>query len=107
MEKFVIFGSKSDNIKFDLAIPKAKHFKIQAVFNGEKQLQLKHVINDAVKSKHKTYGCETYGHIKPFIVTENGSWLDLPKSLQHLIVKHPLPLSQGPVLLPLDTDTED
>ena len=107
MEKFSIVGSKSDNTKFDLAIPKAKHFKIQAVFKGEKQLQLQDVINDAVQSKHKPYGCATYDHKKPFIITENRSWLDLPKSLQHILVKHPLPLSQGPVLLPLDTDTED
>ena len=107
MEKFAIKGSNSDKFEFHLALPKAKHFQIQAVFKGEKQLQVQHVINDAVKSKHKTYGSCTYGHIKPFIRQEDGSWLDLPKSLQHILAKHPLPLSQGPVLLPLDTDTED
>ena len=63
---------------------------------------MQHVINDAVQNKHKPYG-----HIKPFIREENGLRLDLPKSLQHILAKHPLPLSQGPVLLPLDTDTED
>ena len=67
---------------------------------------MQHVINDAVQNKHKPYGSCTYGHIKPFIM-ENGLRLDLPKSLQHILAKHPLPLSQGPVLLPLDTDTED
>ena len=103
----MIEGSNSDNIKFDLVIPKAKHFQIQAVFRGEKQLQVPHVINDAVQSKHKPWGFSTYDHIKPFIIEESGSRLDLPKSLQHIIAKHPLPLSQGPVLLPLDTDTED
>ena len=107
MEKFVISGSKSDKIKFDLVIPKAKHFETQTVFKGEKVLQLQHVINDAVQNKHKLHGCSIYDHIKPFIRTENGSLLNLPRSLQHILLKHPLPLSQGPVLLPLDTDTED
>ena len=107
MEKFDISGSKSDKIKFDLVIPKAKHFETQAVFKGEKELQPQHVINDAVQNKHRPYGCSIYDHIKPFIRTENGSLLNLPRSLQHILLKHPLPLSQGPVLLPLDTDTED
>ena len=107
MEKFVITGSNSDKVKFEIAIPKAKHFEVQAVFKGEKLLRVKHVINDAVQRKHKTFGFSTYGHIKPSILEENGSRLNLPKSLQQILARHPLPLSQGPVLLPLDTDTED
>ena len=64
MENCFIKGSNSNKIEFNLAIPKAKHFQIQAVFKGERQLQVKHIINDAVKSKHKPYGSCTYGHIK-------------------------------------------
>ena len=98
MEKFIVTGSDSEKIKFVLEIPKAKHFQVQAVFKGEKQLQVQQIINDAVKSKHKTFSFSTYNHTKPN---------DLPKSMQQILVQHPLPLSQGPVLLPLDTDTED
>ena len=48
MEKFVIKGKGSNSdYTFGVAIAKAKHFHIQAVFKGEKKLQVQHVINDA------------------------------------------------------------
>ena len=56
MKKFVINGSNSEEVKFDLAIPKAKHFEVQAVFKGEKLLQVQHVINDAVQTRRMGMG---------------------------------------------------
>ena len=62
MEKFVIKGKGSNSdYTFGVAIPKAKHFHIQAVFKGEKKLQVQHVINDAEQIKHKDmFGLPTY-----------------------------------------------
>ena len=90
------------------------HFVVQAVKNGEEETQVANIITKAVnRDKWESY------HIRPFFIkvglrgvpypnmSEMNKIKELPRSLQKILSKHPYPLSQGPVLLPLDSATED
>ena len=99
-EKFLVNGvgvsDKFDNRKFQLILPRGKHFELNAVKNGEDELLPEVLLNQAMhRSKSEAY------HIRPF-ANGNYKFVDLPRTLQQIMSKHPYPLSQGPVQLPID-----
>ena len=105
MEKFLVLGDSKTFIKkqFQLTLPKSKHYQIHAVKNGEAECNVSAIIEKAVmKNKFEPK------HIAPAIggVLEKDQ-VKLPRSLQQILSIHPFPLSQGPVLIPLDCETED
>ena len=105
MEKFSSVGQKNmmgpGSFKYHLKIPKAKEFVINAVKNGEEVLSINELISRAVK---RDKFCPF--HVRSCI-DKNGLIVDIPKTLQTIVVAHPYPLSQGPVIPPLDCMTEE
>ena len=101
MEKFLLKGRISGTTKvLQLSLPHSKKFEYVAVKNGEETLQTKVLLSEAIKrSKVKST------HVKPVAVIEGESCL-LSKTLQHLLSGHPYPVSQGPVILPIDMNTK-
>ena len=101
MEKFLVkgFSHKIGKRQFNLTMPKSKHYNVHAVKDGEKELLVKLLIEKAV-TRNKS---EAVHHIQPFVqMNEN-----LPRTLQTILLKHPYPLSQGPVMLPVDCVTTE
>jgi hypothetical protein len=100
MEKFILKGSsKSDTSAFMfLDLPTSKRFDVIASKNVEKVLQPKLLIEKAI-SRGK---CES-SHVRPCAVVE-GRFEDLPGTLRHLHGDHPYPVSQGPLVLPIDSN---
>ena len=103
MEKFVVTGHhhQHPSKKFSLKLPKAKHHVHVAVKNGEKDIDTKRVIEEAVfkstlslqhQVRHSSPSWGNPGQIKEY----------LPRSLQSLFLKEPFPLNQGPVVLPFE-----
>jgi hypothetical protein len=103
MEKFIVRGYSSkdkDAPKCILDIPPAKNFNVVAVKNSEQVLQSSLLLSRAVsRSKYES------SHAKPFAMIDGKSTY-LPGSLRHLLNGHPYPVSQGPVMIPLDTNTD-
>ena len=118
MEKFQIIGNsyKETSKKYYLTLPEAKHFEHHFVAEGEDELQFDKLISKAIIrgeyicSNHLTPWVGIQKKDKresphyPHIYTEN---TDVPRTLQKLLQNNPYPLSQGPVILPLDCATED
>ena len=97
-KKFVVTGmdDKFSCRKFQLTLPRGKHYAVQAVKGGENEMRVEDLLNMAAgRAKSEAF------HIKPFTMV-NGELVDLPRTLQFLMSKHSYPLSQGPVLLPID-----
>jgi hypothetical protein len=101
MEKFLVKGRISGNTQvLQLCLPQSKKFDYVAVKNGEVTLQTKALLSEAIKrSKVKST------HVKPMAVIDGKCCL-LPKTLQTLLSGHPYPVSQGPVILPIDMNTK-
>ena len=111
MEKFILRGYPSkESIRrapFYLKIPMAKTVsEIVAVKDGEANTFPEQLILKAVKRRKGVISPYEKAHIKPSAII-NGEILKLPKTLQQILAVHPFPLSQGPVILHLDTRTED
>ena len=104
MAKFIVVGVFQD-VQMHLTLPAAKHFEVHTVNDGESELQVEHIINKAVCSER----WDSTTHTRPFIFRDDQSCKpeELPKTLQHILCKHPYPLSQGPVFLPLDCATKE
>ena len=70
--------------------------EMSAVKNGEDELKTQDMLKFAMhRNKSEAY------HITPF-ANINDRFVDLPRTLQQIMSKHPYPLSQGPVQLPID-----
>ena len=118
MEKFQIIGNsyKETSKKYYLTLPEAKHFEHHFVAEEDDELQFDKLIIKAIIrgeyicSNHLTPWVGIQKKDKresphyPHIYTEN---TDVPRTLQKLLQNNPYPLSQGPVILPLDCATED
>ena len=108
MEKFILRGYNSSRpgAYSEIKVPKAKTFETVAVKKGEEKIYSAELIMTAVK-RRKTFNhfrdFETC-HIEPFAQIDNKS-TKLSKTLQQLLTPHPFPLSQGPLILPLDLET--
>ena len=105
MEKFVVTGHHHQHPirNFRLKLPKAKQYVLVAVKDGEKTIDTKSVIEDAVYSssmslEHQVRHTVPYSH-KPSEKIEY-----LPRSLQSIFLKQPFPLNQGPVILPFECE---
>jgi hypothetical protein len=114
MEKFIGlwkfnlrgFSSDSSNqAKLNLNLPKAKIFSHIAVKNCESKTFPADLITVAVKRRQKSMWSLEKGHILPVIIVE-GVVTAVPKTLQQILSRHPFPINQGPIVLPLDTNTE-
>ena len=105
MEKFVVTGHNHQHPirNFRLKLPNAKQYVLVAVKDGEKTIDTKSVIEDAVYSssmslEHQVRHTVPYSH-KPSEKIEY-----LPRSLQSIFLKQPFPLNQGPVILPFECE---
>jgi uncharacterized C2H2 Zn-finger protein len=97
MENFILLAAGLDsNSQLRLSLPAAKLFQPYAIKGGEPELKVKEVIMSAVNQSR----CQTF-HREPFI----GGY-SFPRSFQHILANLSFPLSQGPVVLPLDCATE-
>ena len=110
MEKFILRGYSSDQEgvggrKFGLNLPQAKTFKLVAVKNCETTTYPEKLILSAVMRRKTRMRQHEKSHIMPIVLVDNDV-LNLPKTLQQILSSHPFPLSQGPIILPLDTNTE-
>ena len=94
-EKFVVTGV-AENRKFQLILPRGKHFAMHAVKSGEIDMHVEDFLNRAVvRTKAEAFHIDPYGRV-------NDEFVYLPRTLQQIMSKHPYPLSQGPVMLPID-----
>ena len=101
MEKFILRGEHAETRKkFLLNLPVSKRFKHVAIKSSETRIFPELLISMAVK-RMKFENCHTFPS-----ATIGGEYQDYSKTLQHLLQRHPFPLSQGPVNLALDTNTE-
>ena len=106
MEKFILHGYSNKGAAFLLNIPKAKTFSQTAVKNCEAETLPEQLVLRAVNRRKGSISPYEKAHIKPS-ANVNGEFVKLPRTLQQILGAHPFPLSQGPVVLPLDTRTED
>ena len=93
------FSHKLGKRQFHLTIPKSKHYKVLAVRDGEQELLEELFVEKAVTIDES----EALHHSQPFVKIGE----DLPRTLQKILLKHPYPLSQGPVMLPVDCLTSE
>ena len=110
MEKFILRGytNKEGNrgASFCLNLPKVKKFFRVVVQNCEAETFPEKLVLRAVNRRKGPISPYEKAHLKPSAIV-NGEFLELPKTLQQILAVHPFPISQGPVVLPLDTRTED
>merc|ERR1711954_186440 len=106
MEKFTKSGKKfsSPYHQSQIMIPTAKKFETMAVKNAESKIYPDELIIEAVKrrklfDREKDHQC----HIEPMLYIDK-KFVKLPKTLQYLLAPQPFPLSQGPLMLPLDLE---
>ena len=95
MEKFTIMAGATgldSNSQMRLSLPAAKLFQPYAIKGGEPELKVKEMIMSAVNKSR----CQTF-HQEPMI----GGYYS-PRSFQQILANLSFPLSQGPVVLPLD-----
>ena len=107
MQKLHGYSDKT-RVNLTLDLPYFKHFDhtgkgglpyIPYVHNKEKKTCPELLITGAVmRNKHQT------DHVYPSVVVD-GKSLNLPKTLQDLLLAHPLPRSQGPLRMPLYSNT--
>ena len=97
MYKFFILAGdpKYAEKRLKLSLPKSKHFHHQAIKGGEQE-PVNNLIEKAVITK-KVWPW----HKKPY-----GKSSYVPRSLQQILTRSSYPLSQGPVVLPIDCNTE-
>ena len=97
MHKFFILAGdpKSDDRRLKLSLPKSKHFQHQAVKGGEQEPVSNLIAKAVTTSKACPWHKMPYG--------ESGY---VPRSLQQILTRSSFPLSQGPVVLPIDCNTE-
>ena len=109
MEKFLLSGIKISPPchQLKISLPSAKKFEAVAVKNAETKIFPEELIMKAVKRRKKIDQSREKDqcHIEPKLYIDN-HFVKLPKTLQHLLTPHPFPLSQGPVILPLDLEVE-
>ena len=109
MQQLFLNGySHSGGANITLALPHSKWFRhvgkdglpfIPFVHNQEKKTCPELLISGAVmRKKYMT------DHVNPSVVID-GKPLDLPKTLQDILLAHPLPCSQGPLRMPLYSNT--
>ena len=99
-EKFIIRGKNEvTNEKFSLILPLGKKYKIEAKIYTE-PLQPHRLIREAVRFGNSYIGKRSDN--KPKIETKNYETVPLYDTLHDIFSNHPLPLNQGPVILPLD-----
>ena len=97
MKNFILLANCQDSEKqLSLRLPAAKIFQPCAIKNGEPEVKVKELIKTAVNQSR----CLTF-HQAP---SYDGHYL--PRSLQKILSNLSFPLSQGPVVLPLDCATE-
>ena len=98
MEKFLVAGlSSSSSKKLQLILPAGKHYKICGVKNGEADLKTEALLDKAANRRKS----EAF-HMPPVVNQE-----ELPRTLQYILSRYPYPVSQGPVVFPLDFYTAD
>ena len=99
MEKFLVIGisHKIGKRQMRLTLPNSKHYNVIAVRDSEKELLEKSLVEKAVDIS------DTLHHTRPFVNV--GEFL--PRTLQTILLKHSYPLSQGPVILPVDCFTTE
>ena len=69
---------------------------MHAVKSGEIDMHVEDFLNRAVvRTKAEAFHIDPYGRV-------NDEFVYLPRTLQQIMSKHPYPLSQGPVMLPID-----
>ena len=101
MEKFIVIGkSEAKNVTVQLSLPIAKYYEPHVVNTCEEQVYPLDIIDQAVNRKKFEPT-----HIKP-VVLKDKKYLELPLTLQQILNKHPYPVSQGPVLLAPNFQTE-
>ena len=105
MEKFVVLGHHPQHPtrKFELNLPKAKHFALVAVKDGEKIIDTKRVIEHAVYKSSMSLQHQVL-HTLPYIQKPCEKIQYLYHSLQSIFLKQPFPLNQGPVILPFECE---
>jgi uncharacterized C2H2 Zn-finger protein len=93
----MLLANGQDSSKtLSLRLPAAKLFQPCAIKGSEPELKVKELITTTVnQSRYQTY------HQEPFI----GGY-SFPRSLQKILSNLSFPLSQGPVVLPLDCATD-
>lgn len=106
MEKFVLTGFPSNTDtdtrkKFYLRLPESKsqtrQYSDVTLKNGDDILQQKLISRAVNKSElRKSYNL-------PEVKVEN-KWREVPHILRQILMNHPFPFSQGPVVLPLDCE---
>ena len=98
MEKFNLLaaGLDSTNSQLRLSLPAAKLFQPYAIKGGEPELKVKELIMSAVNQGR----CKTF-HQEPSVDRYR-----VPRSLRQILTNLDFPLSQGPVVLPLDCATD-
>ena len=104
MDKFLVNGySNYHKKKYQLTLPTAKHFTAPNVNKNEDKSEVKDIVSSAVKRKKwKSF------HIPVKIFSNDVKVIEeILRPIRQTLLKHPYPLSQGPVLLPVDCATED
>ena len=105
MEKFVVIGHHHQHPtrKFKLNLPKAKHYSLVAVKDGEKVIDTKRVIEDAVYRSSMSLQHQVR-HIVPCIRKPCEKIEYLSRSIHIIFLQLPFPLNQGPVILPFECE---
>ena len=114
MEKFILRGYSNDEYNskktpFYLRIPQAKTFdqvQIAVKPNCEEETFPEKLILEAVNRRKSPIIPYENAHIHPRAIID-GKIQPLQATLQQMLSEHPFPLSQGPIVLPLDTRTEE
>lgn len=115
MKRAMITGHVIDDIskKYHLILPRAKHFELNFIANGEPDLQIQKLVTYAVHRAREMYsnhripnvGIPQKDNLNPYrIIFQN---TNVPRTLQNILLKSDYPLSQGPVIPQLDCATED
>ena len=103
MEKFIVTGYTKDRTKFCLSLPTAKHFKDLSVNKTEVNSdRAKDILNSALKRKKSS----SY-HLPVSWFSHDVYVEKVQRPLHQILSRYDYPLSQGPVLLPIDCSTED
>ena len=110
MTKFTFSGhlNKDASQEFHLTLPRAKHFELKYIHDGEKDLQIHKLVSKALYRgliNHKIPIVGILGkeeHNSTVIYNTN-----VPRTLRNILLQSPFPLSQGPVIPQLDCATDE
>jgi hypothetical protein len=86
MDKFLVAGQSLQGKKVYLTLPASKHYTTHVVQNGELEMHVEDLLGIAINRKKSELS-----HIFP-VVWKNYNH-DVPRSLHHILTKHPYPLS--------------